>query len=74
MDLVQIKGARVDISRQLMHEPNRSATNGDYALGNERFREEIAAVLGRRAAPALARRPPRSVVSDVRQMDMAWES
>jgi putative transposase len=35
----------------------RSSTNGNYALGNERFREEIAQMLDRRVMPGKAGRP-----------------
>lgn len=35
----------------------RSATNGNYALGNERFVAEIAAALGRRVSRGKAGRP-----------------
>ena len=35
----------------------RSATNGNFALGNDRFSEEISRTLGRRAAPGKAGRP-----------------
>jgi putative transposase len=35
----------------------RRATNGNYALGNERFAEQVAAALGRRAAPGKSGRP-----------------
>ncbi len=35
----------------------RRATNGNYALGNERFAEQVAAALGRRAAPGRSGRP-----------------
>lgn len=35
----------------------RRATNGNYALGNERFQQEIEAVLGRRARRGHAGRP-----------------
>lgn len=37
----------------------RSATNGNYALGNERFRLEVAAALGRRVTRGQAGRPGR---------------
>jgi putative transposase len=37
----------------------RSATNGNYALGNERFATEVAAALGRRAVPGKSGRPRR---------------
>ena len=35
----------------------RSATNGNYALGSERFRREIATTLARRAEPGKSGRP-----------------
>ncbi len=35
----------------------RQATNGNFALGNPRFKEEIAATLGRRVTPGKAGRP-----------------
>lgn len=35
----------------------RDATNGNYALGSARFKEEIARVLSRRVSPAMAGRP-----------------
>lgn len=35
----------------------RAATNGNYALGNDRFNKEIAATLGRRVTPATPGRP-----------------
>lgn len=38
----------------------RKATNGNYALGNERFQEEIEAVLKRRARPGKPGRPRRN--------------
>lgn len=38
----------------------REATNTGWALGNDRFREEIEAVSGRRAAPKSRGRPKRS--------------
>jgi len=37
----------------------RDATNGGWALGNDRFREEIAELVGRRAQRATRGRPPR---------------
>jgi putative transposase len=37
----------------------RQATNGNYALGNERFQADIAAALGRRAQRGKAGRPPK---------------
>jgi putative transposase len=38
----------------------REATNGNYALGNERFREEIAQTLRRRASRGKSGRPARN--------------
>ncbi len=35
----------------------RQATNGNFALGNQQFKEEIAAMLGRRVTPGKAGRP-----------------
>jgi len=35
----------------------RKATNGNYALGNTRFKEEISTMLGRRVTPGKAGRP-----------------
>ena len=36
----------------------RAATNGNYALGSQRFHREVAAILGRRVTPSKAGRPP----------------
>ena len=41
----------------------RHATNGNYALGNERFKEEIAQVLGRRVTPGKSGRPRKNANS-----------
>ena len=38
----------------------RLATNGNYALGNERFRQEIAGMLKRRVSPGKPGRPTKS--------------
>ena len=35
----------------------RTAVNGGFAFGNERFKAEIAAMLGRRIAPGISGRP-----------------
>jgi len=35
----------------------RRATNGNFTLGNQRFKEKIAAMLGRRVTPGKAGRP-----------------
>ncbi len=37
----------------------RRATNGNFVLGNDRFQNEIAQVLGRRVTPGMAGRPPK---------------
>jgi putative transposase len=42
----------------------RSATNGNYALGGERFQKEIEAVLGRRARRGYAGRPANDINPD----------
>ena len=36
---------------------SRKATNGNFALGDERFSDEIAMMLGRRAKPGRSGRP-----------------
>ena len=38
----------------------RQATNGNYALGDSRHAEQIAAALGRRVAPGKPGRPPKA--------------
>jgi putative transposase len=38
----------------------RTAVNGGFALGNERFKAEIAAMLGQRAGPGISGRPRKS--------------
>lgn len=35
----------------------RRATNGNYALGNDRFKDEVAQMLGRRVSPGISGRP-----------------
>jgi putative transposase len=42
----------------------RRATNGNYALGNERFKTEIEQALRRRATPGRSGRPAREVRAD----------
>ena len=42
----------------------RKATNGNYALGNHRFKEEIETLLKRRARPGHSGRPGRKEESD----------
>lgn len=37
----------------------RKATNGNFALGNDRFAAEVASALGRRASPGKPGRPAR---------------
>jgi putative transposase len=46
----------------------RRATNGNYALGNERFAEQVTAALGRRAVPGRSGRPRKA--SDAELGDM----
>ena len=40
----------------------RKATNGNYALGSERFKKEIAIALGRRVTPGKSGRPRKQAV------------
>jgi len=42
----------------------RKATNGNYALGSERFKNEIAIALGRRVTPGKSGRPRKQAVVD----------
>ena len=42
----------------------RHATNGNYALGSERFKEEIFKALGRRVTPGKSGRPRKDACSD----------
>jgi REP-associated tyrosine transposase len=46
----------------------RAATNGGWALGNDRFRRQIAKALGRRVAPLPKGRPPKAL-KDKRQLN-----
>lgn len=48
----------------------RRSTNGNYALGDERFKRQIEEALGRRARPGAPGRPTRGEQSDRRQMDL----
>ena len=47
-----------EVSAKLIDEV-RAATNGNYALGSERFRDEVSMMIGRRAAPGKPGRPRR---------------
>jgi len=42
----------------------RNATNGNYALGNDRFKAEIERALNRRATPGRCGRPARAARAD----------
>lgn len=42
----------------------RRATNGNYALGSDRFAAEVAAVIGRRAVPGVSWRPRRLMLPE----------
>lgn len=44
---------------QEMTDTIRTATNGNFVLGNDRFAAEVASALGRRASPGTPGRPPR---------------
>jgi putative transposase len=45
----------------------RSATNGNYALGSDRFQQEIEAMLGRRASRGQSGRPRKETAEDEKQ-------
>jgi len=45
----------------------RSATNGNYALGSERFQREIETALGRRASRGQAGRPGSGSANNVKK-------
>lgn len=52
------QGERVIIAKApRMVDEIRQATNGNFALGNDRFKEEIEAALGRRVQPGRPGRP-----------------
>ena len=38
----------------------RRATNGNFALGSERFKKEMALAVGRRVTPGKSGRPPKN--------------
>ena len=46
----------------------RRATNGNYALGNERFATQVATALGRRAVPGKSGRPRRVSEPELREL------
>ena len=48
----------------------RSATNGNYALGSERFQKQIEVALGRRAARGAAGRPRKATLADDGQQSL----
>jgi len=48
----------------------RNATNGNFALGSERFQKEIEASLGRRASRGQAGRPASNLIDDANQLDL----
>jgi putative transposase len=48
----------------------RSATNGNYALGSERFQKEIEIALGRRASRGQSGRPANTLIDDEDQLDL----
>ncbi len=48
----------------------RNATNGNYALGSQRFQKEIEAALGRRARRGQAGRPGKVSIDDESQLGL----
>ncbi|WP_301100387.1 transposase [Propionivibrio sp.] len=55
---------RFELEPGLMDEIRR-ATNGNYALGNERFSDEVTTVLGRRVTPGRSGRPRKKIEPNV---------
>jgi putative transposase len=51
---------RYELESGLVDEIHR-ATNGNYALGDERFADEVAATLGRKVTPGRAGRPRKAI-------------
>ena len=47
----------------------RAATNGGWALGDARFKQQIAQALGRRVVPLPKGRPPKAV-AEQRQLNL----
>ena len=60
---------RAQLDEELVEEI-RSATRGNYALGNERFQKEIEKVLGRRAVRGISGRPVKTGETQDRQMEL----
>jgi len=48
----------------------RRATNGNFALGSDRFAEEVAAMIGRRAMPGISGRPRKSMLPETGVLDL----
>ncbi len=48
----------------------RNATNGNFALGSERFQKEIEIALGRRARRGQSGRPTNTLIDDEDQLDL----
>jgi len=46
----------------------RRATNGNFALGSERFATQVASMIGRRAAPGQSGRPRKPVSLDITEL------
>ena len=46
----------------------RSATNGNYALGNDRFTQQVSAAIGRRVVPGRRGRPKK--IKDIKTLDL----
>lgn len=58
---------RYELEPGLMDEIRR-ATNGNYALGNERFAAQVAAALGRRVVPGTSGRPRKASEAESGEM------
>jgi putative transposase len=76
--IARTKDARLENYRALFKahmdpetvEEIRKATNGNYALGNERFQKQIEAMLGRRAQRRKAGRPRADAIADAAQIEL----
>lgn len=58
---------RYDLEPGMVDEIRR-ATNGNFALGNERFAAQVAEMIGRRASPGQSGRPRNSVVGEAGEL------
>lgn len=60
---------KANLESQIVSEIRKS-TNGNFALGDERFTKEIEQTLGRRASRGKSGRPPRQEIDHSSQLDL----